>query len=268
MSAIATARAARVTCARMRPRTVLITGASSGIGRALAVEFAARGARLALAARRVEELERTLALVREKGSDGIVLPLDVSEAAGVEDVVARAARDLGGLDMVIANAGFGGQTAAAALQWEEVVPMLRTNIEGAIATLVAAVPIMMAQKSGHLVGISSLAGRRGLPQAATYSATKAALSAFLESLRLDLAPAGIRVTDVQPGFVRTPGTAHATNPMPFVWPVEKAARVIARRLERAPAMISFPWPLAMLTAFARILPYWLYAPIVRAGAKS
>jgi NADP-dependent 3-hydroxy acid dehydrogenase YdfG len=252
----------------MPPRTVLITGASSGIGRALALEYAARGARLALAARRADELERTLALAREKGGDGVVLPLDVTDVAAVNDAVARAARDLGSLDLVIANAGFGGQTPAATLTWEQVGPMLRTNIEGAMATLVAAVPILVAQKSGQLVGISSLAGKRGLPQAATYSATKAALSAFLEGLRLDLAPVGIRVTDVQPGFVHTPGTANAKNPMPFVWPVEKAARVIARRLERAPAIISFPWPLVLLTSFGRILPHWLYAPIIRAGAKS
>jgi len=252
----------------MPPLTVFITGASSGIGRALALEYAARGARLALAARRVDELEHTLALVREKGGDGFILPLDVTNSAAVKDAVARAARDLGSLEMVIANAGFGGQTPAATMQWEDAAPMLRTNIEGSIATLVAAVPILMAQKRGHLVGISSLAGRRGLPQAATYSATKAALSAFLESMRMDLAPAGILVTDVQPGFVHTPGTANATNPKPFVWPVEKAARVIARRLDRAPAIISFPWPLATLTAIGRILPHWLYAPIIRAGSKS
>jgi NADP-dependent 3-hydroxy acid dehydrogenase YdfG len=251
----------------MRPRTVFITGASSGIGRALAVEYATRGARLALAARRADELERTLAQVREQGGDGFVLPLDVTDPAAVRDVVARAARELGSLDLVIANAGFGGQTDAAAMQWEDVVPMLRTNVEGAMATLVAAIPIMLAQKQGQLVGISSLAGRRGLPQTATYSATKAALSAFLESLRMDLAPAGIRVTDVQPGFVHTPQTAQATNPMPLIWPVEKAARVIARRLERAPAIISFPWPLSTLTAIARVLPHWLYAPIIRASAK-
>src|SRR5262249_48711519 len=161
------------------------------------------------------------------------LPLDVTDPAAVNDAVTRAARELGSLDMVIANAGFGGQTPAATMRWEGVAPMLRTNIEGALATLVAAVPIMLAQKSGQLVGISSLAGRRGLPEAATYSATQAAVSTFLESMRMDLAPAGIRVTDVQPGFVRTPGTAAAKNPMPFIWPVEKAARVIVRRLARA-----------------------------------
>jgi NADP-dependent 3-hydroxy acid dehydrogenase YdfG len=252
----------------MQPRTVLITGASSGIGRALAAEYASRGARVALAARRPAELERTLALVREKGGDGFVFPLDVTDVDAVRDTIRRAARDLGSLDMVIANAGFGGVMDAASMRWEDVAPMLRTNIDGAIATLLAAVPILVEQKSGQLVGISSLAGRRALPQAAIYSATKAAVSAFLESLRIDLRAAGVRVTDVQPGFVHTPGTAGNSNPMPFLWPVEKAARVIARRLERAPALVSFPWPLAALTAFARLLPHWLYAPIIRAGARS
>jgi len=207
--------------------------------------------------------------VREKGSDGIILPLDVTDPVAVKKAVERAARELGRLDMVIANAGFGGQTPAQTLQWDEVSSILRTNVEGAIATLVAAVPILMAQETkGQLVGISSLAGRRGLPQTATYSATKAAVSTFLESMRMDLEPSGIRVTDVQPGFVQTPATEKATNPMPFLWPVEKAARVIARRLERGPAVISFPWPLVTLTALGRILPHWLYAPIIRASAKS
>jgi NADP-dependent 3-hydroxy acid dehydrogenase YdfG len=252
----------------MPTRTVFITGASSGIGRALAAEYAARGARVALAARRADELERTLALVRDKGGDGIVFPLDVTDAAAVRDAVRRAACDLGSLDMVIANAGFGGQMDPATMRWEDVAPMLRTNVDGAIATLLAAVPIFVEQKRGHLVGVSSLAGRRALPQAAIYSATKAALSAFLESMRMDLRAAGVRVTDVQPGFVHTPGTADNTNPKPFLWSVDKAARVVATRLERAPAMISFPWPLALLTAIGRILPHWLYGPIIRAGAKS
>ena len=90
---------------------------------------------------------------------------------------------------------------ASRVQWSDIAPMIRTNVDGAMATLLAAVPIMMARSSGHLVGISSLAGRRALPESAAYCATKAALSAFLESLRIDLHRAGIRVTDVQPGFV-------------------------------------------------------------------
>jgi NADP-dependent 3-hydroxy acid dehydrogenase YdfG len=141
--------------------------------------------------------------------------------------------------------------------------MIRTNVDGAMATLLAAVPIMMAHGSGHLVGISSLAGRRGLPESAAYCASKAAVSVFLESLRIDLAHAGIRVTDVQPGFVATDAIAHGKHPTPFVWPVEKAARVIARRLERAPRIVAFPWPLALLTGLGQWLPGAIYERIVR-----
>jgi short-subunit dehydrogenase len=160
--------------------------------------------------------------------------------------------------MVIANAGIGATGHASTLRWEDVAQVLDVNVRGAIATLLAAVPIMLAAQRGHLVGISSLAGRRGLPQAAAYSASKAALSTFLESMRMDLARANIRVTDVQPGFVATPATDKNKHPMPFKWTAEKAARVVASRLERAPAMIAFPWPLTLLTALSRHLPAWLY----------
>jgi short-subunit dehydrogenase len=218
-----------------RPSTLVITGASSGIGRALAFEYAAGGARVALAARRAEQLEITLHGVRQRG----------------------------GLDMVIANAGFGGQQHASRVQWSDISPMIRTNVDGAMATLLAAVPIMMARSSGHLVGISSLAGRRALPESAAYCASKAALSAFLESLRIDLHRAGIRVTDVQPGFVATAITANAKHPTPLLWPADRAARFIARRLERSPPIVAFPWPLALLTALGRRIPAWLYDRIMR-----
>jgi NAD(P)-dependent dehydrogenase (short-subunit alcohol dehydrogenase family) len=110
--------------------------------------------------------------------------------------------------------------------------------------------------------VTSLAGRRGLPQSGAYSASKAALSTFLESMRMDLAAAGIHVTDVQPGFVATPMTEKNTHPMPFKWTAEKAARVVATRLDRAPAMIAFPWQLALVTSISRLLPAWLYDRLV------
>jgi NADP-dependent 3-hydroxy acid dehydrogenase YdfG len=248
-----------------RPETVFITGASSGIGRALAYEYAAGGAQVALAARREGELDVTLAGVRERGGSGLVIPLDVTDPAAVKAAVERADAELGSLDMVIANAGFGQMHHASRLPWSDVAPMLRTNVDGAIATLLAAIPIMMARGSGHLVGISSLAGRRALPESAAYCASKAALSVFLESLRIDLAGAGIRVTDVQPGFVETAAIAHGKHPTPFSWPADKAARVIVRRLERAPRTVAFPWVLAFLTALGRVVPGALYERIVRAS---
>jgi NADP-dependent 3-hydroxy acid dehydrogenase YdfG len=246
-----------------RPTTILITGASSGIGRALAFEYASGGAKVALAARRAGELEATLEGVKQRGGSGVCIPLDVTDPAAVTEAVQRADRELGGLDMVIANAGFGAMQHASRLQYADIAPMLRTNVDGAMATLLAAVPIMMARSSGHLVGISSLAGRRALPESAAYCATKAALSAFLESLRIDLHRAGIRVTDVQPGFVDTAAVQHEKHPTPFLWPADKAARVIARRLERAPRIVAFPWPLRLLTRFGQRLPGAVYERLVR-----
>ncbi len=250
----------------MRPHVLLITGASSGIGRALALEYARGGAKIAICARRVPELETLAAEIRDLGGEALCIPLDVCDPQAVDDAVRRADRELGGLEMVIANAGQGATRHSSQLAWADVAAIVDVNIRGAMATLVAAIPIFLAQRRGHLVGISSLAGRRALPHAAAYSASKSALSTFLEALRLDLAPAGIRVTDVQPGFVATPLTARAVHSRPFIWPVDKAARHIVRRLERAPAVVAFPWPLVLATSLARVLPASIYDRLIR-GSK-
>jgi short-subunit dehydrogenase len=244
-------------------RTALITGASSGIGRALAIELARRGWSVALGARRADELDKAAGEIRGAGGRALVLPCDVGDPDAATEVVRRAERELGALDMVVANAGVGQYGHASQLTWKDVEPQIRINIAGALATLTAAIPIMLAQQRGHLVGVSSLAGKRGLPRSAAYCAAKAALSTFLESVRIDLAPAGIRVTDVQPGFVATPMTAGAKHARPMEWTSDKAASVIASRLERAPAVISFPWPLAFMSSLGRVMPAWLYDVITR-----
>ena len=173
------------------PRTALVTGATSGIGRALCLELASRGAHVALAARREGELERAVHEIEARGGRALPLVLDVTDAAAVEDAVKRADRELGSLDLVVANAGDGTTGHASTLRWEDVARVVDVNVKGAMATLVAAIPVMLAQQGGHLVGVSSLAGRRGLPQSGAYGASKAALSTFLESLRIDLAASGI-----------------------------------------------------------------------------
>jgi short-subunit dehydrogenase len=251
----------------MRPRTLLITGASSGIGRALALEYARGGSRIALAARRADELDAAAREVRAAGGGAVCIPVDLTDADAAGEAVRRAERELGSLEMVVANAGRGDTKHGAQLAWSDVAPVLDINVRGAMATLVAAIPIMIAQQRGHLVGISSLAGIRGLPTSAAYSASKAALSTFLESLRIDLRAAGVRVTDVQPGFVLTTMNADATHPTPFRWPLEKAVRHIARRLERGPAVVAFPWQLVLATRVARVLPVWLYDRAMRASSS-
>jgi short-subunit dehydrogenase len=246
--------------------TVLITGASSGIGRGLALEYARRGAHLALLARRAAELDSLASEVRALGGDALCIPVDVRDTGAVAEAVRRADRELGSLDRVIANAGRGDTRISTRLTWDEVEGLIDVNIRGAMATLVAAIPIFLAQQRGHLVGVSSLAGLRGLPMSAAYSASKAALSTFLESLRVDLAPAGIRVTDVQPGFVATPFNQNVPYKTPFMWSVDKTARHVVRRLDRAPAVVAFPWPVVFATRFARLLPAWVYDRVARASA--
>jgi short-subunit dehydrogenase len=250
----------------MRPHSVLITGASSGIGRALALEYARGGAKLAICARRVAALDSLAAEISAQGGTAITCPLDVADTDAVADAVRRADRDLGGLEMVIANAGQGGARHSGRLTWADVSPIIDVNVRGALATLVAAIPVFLAHQRGHLVGISSLAGRRALPMSAAYCASKSALSAFLESLRIDLSPAGIRVTDVQPGFVATPILADAKHPKPFAWSVDRAARHIVRALERGPAVVAFPWPLALATRIAGLLPARLYDRVMRVAS--
>lgn len=221
------------------------------------------------AARREAELSALCDEVKAAGGRASFTVCDVSDIEAAAELVRKAERDLGSLDMVISNAGIGGSTHASRLDVAAVSRMIDVNVRGAIVPLVAAIPIMLGQKHGQLVGVSSLAGRRALPTAAAYNATKAALSMFLETLRIDLDPSGILVSDVQPGFVDTPITEKNKFPMPFMWDAAKAARHIADRLERGPRIIAFPLPMDLLTRFSKHLPYALHAWLTRslAGAR-
>ncbi len=239
--------------AAMTPKTVFITGASSGIGRAMALEYARKGVRVALVARRKAELDDAAAQIRAKGGVAVPIVADMANVAEIESALAEANTELGGLDMVVANAGTGSPKHATQLTVEDVVRVVDLNVRGALVTLVAALPYLIERKRGHLVGISSLAGRRGLPQSGPYSASKAALSTFLETLRLDLAGTGVRVTDVQPGFVDT-AMSRATATRPFLWTAEKAARCIVAELKNAPAVYAFPLPVAAAITASRALP--------------
>jgi NAD(P)-dependent dehydrogenase (short-subunit alcohol dehydrogenase family) len=246
-------------------RTALITGGTSGIGLALAEHLAQAGVRVAVCGRRPEVLAEATGRLGE-GSLGQAV--DVRDPQAVVAFVDATAAAFGSLDLVIANAGYGGNRPATRLKPEHFIGMLETNVIGACTTLTAALPHMLAQGRGHLVGVSSLAGYRGLPTSAAYSASKAALSVFLESLRVDLAGTGLRVTDVQPGFVKTPLTDKNDFPMPFMVPVEDAARGIVRALTRGKRTYAFPWPLVTLMRLAAALPAWAYEPLAGLASPS
>ncbi|OJY30877.1 MAG: hypothetical protein BGO98_29395 [Myxococcales bacterium 68-20] len=250
-----------------KTKTVLITGASSGIGRALAIEYARRGAHVVVTARREAELVEVCKEIEGAGGRADHLVCDVADPEAAHGIAKRGEEILGSLDMIVANAGVGAPAHASRLSLEDVVRTIDVNVRGAMATLMGAIPIMLGQKRGHLVGVSSLAGRRALPGSSDYSASKAALSVFIEGLRLDLARAGIDVTDVQPGFVATPMTAKNDFQMPFLWDAEKAARYVADRLERAPGLVAFPPPLRFLTRLSQLLPFSVHALATRTAAR-
>ncbi len=239
-------------------RTALITGASSGIGEALARRLAADGVEVALAARRAEALEALAKDIRGAGGQARVYPVDVTDVEDVHRTVRRADDEMGGLDLVVANAGIGRERWAGKLSWEDCEPTIRVNVDGAVATLVAVLDRMAERKRGHVVGISSLAQYRGLPHNAVYSASKAFLSTFLEGLRVDLRGAGVAVTDVRPGFVRTPMTAKNKHPMPWMLDACDAADIVWRGIRRREPVVAFPWQLVTVIRSASMLPPAIY----------
>jgi len=239
-------------------RTAFITGASSGIGRALAKKLAGEGVEVALAARRAESLEELARELRSDGGSARVYPLDVQNVEDVRETMRRADDEMGGIDLVVANAGVGRERWSGKLRWKDCEPTLAVNVSGATATLISLVDRMTERKRGHLVGISSLAQYRAMPKNAIYSASKAFLSTFLEGLRVDLRNVGVAVTDVRPGFVRTPMTADNKFSMPWLVEPDEAASIIYRGIQKQEPVVAFPWQLATVARSATVLPAAIY----------
>ena len=239
----------------------LLTGASSGIGEALAHALAAQGFDLALAARREDALHNLAHSLRERhGRQALVLPLDVTDYAACKDVVGLAAHALGGLDGIIANAGIaqGGRSGSEG-QFERDKLTLETNLLGTIACLDAACALFREQGHGHLVAIASVAGQRGLPRNAAYSASKAGLIRYMEALRAELHRTPLATSLILPGYIDTPLNASLRS-RPFLIPVERGARLIARHIDRKRALAYVPgWPWAILGRLLPLLPTALVA---------
>ena len=235
---------------------VFITGASSGIGNALATHYAKQGVVLGLAARRGEQLRTMAASLEALGAAHVsCYPLDVGDAdalrAAAEDFVARH----GAPDIVIANAGVSSGLAVIRRIFE-------INVLGMAATFSPFIAAMREAaktgKGGRLVGIASVAGIRGLPGAEAYSASKSAVITYLESLRLEMRASGIKVVTIAPGYIATPMTAINPYRMPFLLQPEEAARRFARAIERGCSYTVIPWQMGVVAKLLRLLPNGLY----------
>ncbi len=233
-------------------KTALITGASSGLGRGLAAWFAQRGVKVYAAARREDALE---SLKAEAGENIVPLKLDVSDADVTFERVKALDAEVGGLDLIIANAGVGEDTRVKRFKWESVKRMIDVNVTGASATLLGALPAMVERKRGHLVGISSLAGLLPLPSSSAYCATKSYLRMFLDSLRIDVAKYGIDVSSIHPGFVKSEMTAK-NNPkeMAFLLETDDAVNRMGKAIVRREEVFAFPWQLSSIIGAATALP--------------
>lgn len=241
-----------------RDKVVLITGASSGIGQAMALELARRGARLGLLARRADLLEEIAGEVGAAGGRALALPADVRDAEAVRRSAEHLRAEFGPVDVLVANAGVGATTDAKELRAEDVAEVININLLGAINSALAVVPQMIARGQGQLVAISSLAAYRGLPKSGAYCASKAALSAFFESLRLDLRGTGVDVTIIHPGFIKTPLTSGRHSKMPYLMELQDATRKIIHAIEARKKSYAFPWQLAGVLRFSRLMPLSLY----------
>lgn len=241
-------------------KRAIITGASSGIGAQLSRELVSRGWHVVMLARRRELLDE---LATELTPNATAVACDVTDLTAVK----KAVEENGPFDLAIANAGISIPTYAPAFNVVDAEAIMRVNVLGMFYLFDAVIPSMVARKSGHFAGVASIAGLRGLPSSGVYSASKAAMQAFLEASRSELQGTGVAVTTINPGFVDTPIVAKYQFKLPFLVPADRAARIIADGLEQRKREIEFPAPMSLLMRTVRLLPNALYDRLGRRFGK-
>lgn len=243
------------------PKSIFITGASSGIGKELALAYAEPGITLALCGRNEERLSRVAQACQSKGATVRTYRFDVRDVSAAESAIAEADR-LAPIDLLIANAG----VSAGVLGMDETPVSTRaifeTNIFGVLNTVLPAIDAMKKRKSGHIAIISSLSAYRGMASCPAYSSSKACVKAFGEALWGSLRPHHVQVTTVCPGFIETPLTDKNQFKMPFLMKAPTAAQLIKKRLKKRPPIIAFPWVMAFGAWLGGILPARLILPIL------
>ena len=218
----------------------MITGASSGIGKGLALDLATRGAKLGLIARRLNLLDEIVNVVRLRGKKAYAIAADVRDADAMGSAADGIRAQLGPIDILIANAGIGTSSHISQLDPVHVANVISINVLGAANSVAADVPQMIERGKGQLVAISSLAAYRGLPKSAAYCASKAALSAYFESVRIDLRGSGVDVTIIHPGFIKTALTAGREAKMPYLMELDEAIPKFVSAIEKRKKIVAFP----------------------------
>lgn len=238
--------------------SILITGASSGIGAALAVHLAQYGGKIALVARRLEKLEAVARQVSDAGGQPLVLAGDVTAPIDVarnhQQIVARQ----GAVDVAFLNAGVGEPAPLTRFDGARVRKLLEVNIIGVTNWLATLLPDMIERDRGILAVVSSLAAARGLPGSGPYSASKAAVSTIMESLRIEARDTGIQLSTIEPGFIKSEMTERNKFPMPFLLDADPAVRIMADEVAGGADVIRFPWQMALLLGTFKHMPDAIY----------
>jgi short-subunit dehydrogenase len=238
----------------IRWRTAWVTGASTGIGRALAIGLARRGVKVAASARSADKLAELARAHR----DITPFALDVTDAAATAETVLSISRSFGPIDLAVLNAGISQLMSVRNFSAAKAAQSMAVNYHGIVNGIEALLPGMLERGQGHIAMVASVAGYRGFGLAAAYGPSKAAVINLAETLRNDLAARGIAVSVINPGYVDTPMTSVNKFPMPFLITADDAARRIVRGLEKGKFEIAFPWQMVALLKLARILPYPLF----------
>jgi NAD(P)-dependent dehydrogenase (short-subunit alcohol dehydrogenase family) len=247
-----------------KSRTIWVTGASSGIGEALVKRLARRGDRVAISARSEDKLAE---IAKSAPENLFPYPVDVGNRAEVDETVRAIECDLGPLDIAVLNAGTHKPADGAAFDAGDFETLVKVNLLGTSNCLAPLIRTFVGRRRGRIAIVASVAGYRGLPTAAYYGATKAALINLAESLKLDLDPHGVRVQLINPGFVKTPLTDKNEFKMPFLMPVDEAAKRMAEALSETAFEVTFPRRFTYSLKVLRCLPYRLYFPLVARATK-
>jgi len=244
---------------------VFITGATSGIGESLANQYAKEGATLGLVGRRLELLKKIKAKIHVPCE---IYAVDVSDQKGLQKAASHFIKKYGAPDIVIANAGVSTGTLAGKKEdLHTFKRVIEINLFGVIHTFLPFIEVFKKQKAGQLVGIASVAGIRGLPGSGAYSASKAALINYLESLRIEMKPFGIHVTTIAPGFIHTPMTKHNRYKMPFILDVYVAVSRFMKAIQNKEGFIIIPWQMSIVGTLMKLLPSPLWDFLAKSGPK-